>query len=61
MSFLVGFHRNNRMRGNPAKEAEEFTEIHLPMAQRKVVIPGSIVIVQMNFGDMFAQEIEPLG
>ena len=61
MGFLVGFHCEDGAGSNTSKEIEEFIEVHLPIAQRKVVIHGSVVVVEMNFGDTFAQKIEPLG
>ena len=60
MSLFVGFHGKNRTEVNAPKEIEEFSEIHFPVANGEMVIPGSIVVVEVNFGEKFAQEIEPL-
>lgn len=59
MSLFMGFHGQNWMKVQAPKEIEEFTEIHLPISQGKVVVPGSVVVVHVNFGEKLAQEIEP--
>jgi predicted hydrocarbon binding protein len=60
MGLFVGFHGIHGAKAHLVEEVEEFVEIHLPMAQGEVVIPGSVVVVEVYFCHTVAQEVKPL-